>query len=121
MKRPRAGKSYIFNILLQICNYFKRIAGKNQIISHNFFKSGKNSGKILLFSLTFYHAYAKISSLNRGADEQEYHSPKEKHGQFLRQAGKGISAEAQTRPLALGIRNNIRVTVTVREVLFSFY
>jgi hypothetical protein len=88
MKQAR-GKNHTFNILLQISNYFKRIIGKKQIISHNFFKSEKKRGNIPLFSLTFFRAYAKITSINRGADEQEYHSPTMKHGQVFGRIGKG--------------------------------
>ena len=71
--------------------------------------------------MTFAAAYDKIDSLNRGADEHEY-PPRRQNGKVLsrREAdGKGISAEARRLPPALGIREKTRVTVTVREALFT--
>ena len=75
-----------------------------------------------MFLLTFWHSYAKIRLLNRGAEEQKYLL---RSGNGIAASttrlGKGISAEAQILfRLALGIRENTRVTVTVREVLFTF-
>ena len=45
-----------------------------------------------------------------------------KSGNFGRRLGKGIFAEAQSLPFALGIRANTRVTVTVvKHYLFIPY
>ena len=71
--------------------------------------------------MTFPDKCVKIISLNRGADEHQY-SLRGKFGQTAKTRngqGKGISAEAQTVHTALGIRENTRMTVTVREELFT--
>ena len=63
---------------------------------------------------------AKIRLLNRGADEQKY--PLRSAYGTARQKnalGKGYLRRSAISHLALGIRVNTRVTVTVREVLFT--
>ena len=72
-------------------------------------------------SLTFERICATICSLNRGADEHKYPRAVLKRTETQSSAnGKGyLRRSAKLRSIALGIRENTRVTVTVREVLFK--
>ena len=71
--------------------------------------------------MTFLYVYDKIRTSNRGAAEHQYPSRQEKRANVFcilpREDGKGIAAEAQIFALALGLRENTRTTVTVREEL----
>ena len=100
------------SIVLQFYDYFKENSEKFQIK----FSSGQKS-------LTFLTACVRIKALNRGAEEQEYSAVKQNTEDFAAEEHtadwKGYLRRNAAPSSALGIRENTRMTVTVREALFT--